>query len=156
MNKVVGIGEFSISNNINDVIRTYALGSCVAVTAYNSRNNVAGMIHIALPAPLEYKNERLNPSYYAVTGIPLLIKNICEHYNCMKGELKIQIYGGARSIKTDDFFCIGFKNIKAVKQILEDMNLNISNSEIGGTFSRTLEMHVATGVVNVVLQPIII
>ncbi|TVY01022.1 hypothetical protein [Paenibacillus cremeus] len=66
--KVVGLGEIACSNNEEDTIITYALSSCVAVTAYCPINKVAGMIHIVLPKPNSEKDERHRPGYYATTG----------------------------------------------------------------------------------------
>ena len=47
MDKIVGIGEYAISNRREDIIKTFALASCVAVTAYSPSKGVAGMVHIA-------------------------------------------------------------------------------------------------------------
>ncbi|GAB1483918.1 hypothetical protein MASR2M78_27350 [Treponema sp.] len=45
----VGIGEWAVSKSIDDVIKTYALGSCVAVIIYDAKAKVGGLIHVALP-----------------------------------------------------------------------------------------------------------
>ena len=45
----VGIGEWIVSNDPADTLKTYALGSCVAVLIYDASQMIAGMIHIALP-----------------------------------------------------------------------------------------------------------
>ena len=49
MNRIVGIGEYVISNAPEDFIKTFALSSCVAVTFYNPSIHLAAMVHIALP-----------------------------------------------------------------------------------------------------------
>lgn len=156
MDKIVGIGELAISNNLGDKLKTFALASCVGVTVYSPIRKVAGMIHVALPNPYEKEDGDNNPSYYAHTGIPLLINKICLEYGCLKGELEINLYGGAESIRKNDVFNIGSKNISAVKKILWDMYLKFNAIEIGGRVSRTLEMDVDTGTVKVITQPIII
>ena len=65
---VVGIGEYRVSRQKNAVLKTYALSSCVAVTAYSPAQQAAGMIHIALPAPFTGAQGQLRPAYYAVTA----------------------------------------------------------------------------------------
>jgi len=155
MDRIVGIGEYAVSNNKNDIIKTFALGSCVAVTVYSMIKNVAGMVHIALPSP-NSSNIDNNTCYYATTAVPFLINKICYEFGCLKDELEIEVFGGAKSVRENDIFKIGQRNVETVKRILNELKLNYTATEIGGTFSRTLEMDVATGKVKVALQPITI
>jgi chemotaxis protein CheD len=108
MDRIVGIGEFVISNHREDIIKTFALASCVAVTAYSSSNRVAGMIHIALPSSSRDVGPNVRPGYYAVTGVPSFINRMCSEYGCYKKDLKIGLYGGSNSIN-EDIFLIGKK-----------------------------------------------
>ena len=48
-NMVVGVGELAISNKRDVVINTYALGFCIAVSAYDTVTKAGGIIHIMLP-----------------------------------------------------------------------------------------------------------
>lgn len=154
MDKIVGIGEYAISNNGKDTIKTFALASCIAMTAYSPAKNAAGIIHIALPAPLEHEGFEQKTCYYAATGIPFLIDKMCREYGCLGGELEIRLYGGADSICSNDVFKIGQKNIEAVKSILLKMKLKASKTQVGGTSSRTLEMDVSTGEVRITVHPL--
>ena len=114
------------------------------------------MIHVALPKPSS-KEERLSrPYYYATSGIPLMIEKLCSNCGCYKSELQIQIFGGAESINDKDIFQIGRKNIEAVIETLNNMNLKISKADIGGRVSRTIELDSNTGAVNITCQPIAI
>ena len=153
MDRFVGIGDFIISNNREDIIKTFALASCVAVTAYCSPSKVAGMIHIALPSPPYDIDIYARPGYYATSGLPLFINKMCSEYGCSKKDLRIDLYGGSNSIN-GDVFQIGKKNIAMVKKILMNMNLLYNIDETGGNVSRTLAMDVATGTVKIMKQPI--
>lgn len=153
---VIGIGEYAISACILDKIKTFALASCVAVTAYSPLKQIAAMIHIALPAPACKAELRKRPAYYAATGIPMMISKLCSEYGCSREELKIQIYGGADSVAEDDVFSIGKRNLEAVIEILNSLNLKIQKAETGGKVSRTIELDVATGEVEMTTQPIVI
>lgn len=153
MERIVGIGEFIISNHSEDIIKTFALASCVAVTAFSPSNRVAGMIHIALPSPPRDVDPNVRPGYYAVTGLPTFIDKVCFEYGCSKKELKFGLYGGSNSIH-EDVFQIGKKNITMIKKILMDMNLVYDIDETGGIISRTLVMNVAMGTVKINTQPI--
>ena len=52
---VVGIGEFAVSNEPDDVIVTHALGSCIAVCLLDPVARVGGLLHFLLP------DSRINP-----------------------------------------------------------------------------------------------
>ena len=153
MDRIVGIGDGIISNNIDEVIKTFALASCVAVCAYHPSKNIAGMAHIALPTNRS-EDKNSNPYYYADTAVPLLINNMCRRYNLSNNELDIKIFGGANSIRHDDVFNIGRSNIQAVRVALEKLELKCRMAETGGTISRTIEMSVSTGAIKVFTQPI--
>jgi chemotaxis protein CheD len=152
--RIVGIGEMIISNNIEDTIKTFALASCVGVAVYSSFRKVGGIIHIALPKPTNSEEGVIRRCYYASTGIPLFINRMCINYGCLKGELRISIFGGANSIRNNDIFNIGRKNIEAVKYMLNEMNLKFNDIETGKSVSRTIELDVFTGEVVVSYQQI--
>lgn len=148
------MGEYIVSNNEEDTIRTFALGSCVAVTVYSRVRRASGMIHVVLPSPLKEKDILERPGYFAVTGVPLLIETICKTYGCRNNQLNIELYGGANSNLGQDVYMIGKKNINAVKGTLHKMGLRIEKEDLSGSESRTLTMDVKTGVVQVYRQPI--
>lgn len=155
MEFVIGIGEYALSKDETDTIKTYALATCIAVIAYSPVKKIGGMVHIALPAPAGKDTiHGKRPGYYASTGIPLLINKLCTEMGCNKGELQIKIYGGADSINENDVFNIGKRNIEAVNNILCESGLGIHTSDVGGTNSRTIELEIATGNVMISLQAI--
>ena len=143
MNNVIGIGEYFVSNREGDTITTYALASCVAVTLYCPVKKAAGMIHIALPEPTDNNTKKLG--YYATTGLPTLFDTMKNAFGCKRNELSIQLFGGANSIRSDDVFCIGQRNIEAIKVMLYEYGVRFNLKEVGGYVSRTIEMEVATG-----------
>lgn len=155
MDHVVGIGQYVISDNKEDFISTYALGSCVAVTVYCPSRSVAGMIHIALPNKLISGDRLYSPYYYADTGLPIFIREIIHRYGCDKRELTVGLYGGAKSLKKD-IFDIGPKNAETIKEILRSYNMYPAIDATGGNISRTIYMSVLTGGVDTVVQPMII
>ena len=153
MDRIIGIGEYYIADDICDVLKTFALSSCVALTVYSPIKKILGMVHIALPNSEIIQNRVIaNPSYYADTAIPLLIHKICLGSGCTKGELEIKLYGGAQSIRKKDVFNIGIRNTEMVELILSQMNLKICYSDIGGNTARSIAVDVATGSVKVIYQ----
>ena len=154
MEHVVGMGDYTISNREDDILRTFSLASCVAVTAYSPLKRIAGMIHVVLPAILAHMDGRERASYFAETGVPLLISDMCYKYGCRKEELQIQLFGGADSIMEQDIFNIGQKNIHAVKLALNKLGLAVFKEDLRGNDSRTITMDVKTGFIEVNRQRI--
>ena len=154
MDKIVGIGDYVISNNQADFIKTFALASCVAVTVYNPFLHLAGMIHIALPdfKTMEVIQSRLG--FYATSAIPLLIDTMSSKFGSRREDLQVKIFGGAGSLRPDDYFKIGEKNIKAVRAALLGLNLKIVDAHIGGVISRSITMSVLTGEIAIYALPI--
>lgn len=154
MNQIIGIGEYIVSNQEEDTLITYALASCVAVTIYCPNKKAAGMIHIALPNPMDMNISSKKLGYYATTGLPILFETMYNKFGCIKETLNIQLFGGANSIRMDDVFSVGPKNIEAVESILSAYKLKYDSKEVGGFISRSIEMKIATGAVKLNTQPI--
>ncbi|MGE5403681.1 MAG: chemotaxis protein CheD [Candidatus Saccharibacteria bacterium] len=147
---LVGIGDYAVSDQVDDIIKTYALGSCVAVTAYYPVTRVLGMVHIALPdSTITPEDKRSRPGYFADTGIDALLKTMCVDYNCNKAYLQLKLYGGAESVSPSDNFNVGKRNLEAIAGRLTGYNMRFDDSETGGTVSRTIEVPVSSGVARI-------
>lgn len=142
---VVGIGEYCVSNDPDDIIKTFALGSCVAVIMYDKIKKIAGLIHIALPYSeiSDEKREKL-PGYFADSGLPLLLDEM-KKKGALFGNMWIKMVGGANVLNTKYNFDIGIRNVLAVKKILWKYNLGITAEDVGENKARTCMMHVGTG-----------
>lgn len=155
MDRVIGIGEYTISDNPDDIIKTYALSSCVALTVYSPVKRILGMVHIALPNSETAQNSIVSsPAYYADAAVPLLINKISFGYGCPGNELEIRLFGGAESMRKDDVFNIGKRNLEAIETKLRQLSLRACYRDIGGFVSRSVEADVATGTVKVICQPL--
>lgn len=152
---IVGMGDCCVTDQEDDIIKTFALASCVAVTAYSPAKKVAGMVHIVLPTPFNDEDKQQRPGYFAETGVPLLLNVMSHEFHCSQTELNLQIYGGARSGQHQDIFNISGRNIETIRSVLLQMGLQIQKSDLGGTESRTLTMETKTGLVKVYRQPIL-
>lgn len=152
---VIGIGEYAISNNEEDVIKTFSLGSCVALTIYCPKNKVLGMVHIALPdSNINLEESKNKPGHFADTAIPLLLDTLSSKYGCNKYDLVCNMYGGSNSIQNDDNFQIGKRNIDSVLNILGEKNVTLNKCDTGGFISRTIEADVKSGTVKLSSYPI--
>lgn len=143
----VGIGEMYVSAVPDEIIKTFALGSCVAVIIYNSASRAAGLIHIALPdSSINQERAKEKPGYFVDTGLPLFLSSMG-----INGENKrkvwIKLAGGSNIMDENHRFDIGKRNILAIKKLLWKERLGIINEDVGGSISRTVGIAVESGLV---------
>lgn len=138
----IGVGELGVSDRIGEVIKTMALGSCVAVIAQSPNRNAAGLLHFQLPeSSINPSLAAGKPGIFADTGIPLLIKGM-EKLGCTPRSLTIKLAGGAQIMDPNNLFNIGKRNYLAVKKLLWAMRLLPSAEDVGGTHSRSVSLTV--------------
>lgn len=147
---IVGIGKFGVSNHKNQVIKTFALGSCIAICALAPSIAVAGLLHTQLPdSSKNPEKAKQNPAAFADTGIPLLFQEMRKK-GCTKYSLvKIKIIGGAKTIKGNHSFDIGMQNILAVKKTLWRFGLGAIAEDVGGDIARTVEVVNGFDIINI-------
>ena len=146
----VGIGEFKYSNDPGDTLKTYGLGSCVAVVLYSKSKQTAGLIHVALPeSAVNPEKARQLPGYFADTGIPRVVEWIDRISGGVRKSFTYKLYGGASILDENNRFDIGRRNALAIKRLLWRYGCGVIKEDLGGTASRTVSIDVATGEVHV-------
>lgn len=146
MNDVhVGIGEFCVSGNHEAVLKTFALGSCVALITYDRFGKVAGLSHFALPdSSVNLERAKEEPGYFVDTGLPVFLEKM-NRANPTGKRLSIKIVGGSNIMDKENHFDIGKRNALAIKRYLWKRQMGIVGEDIGGSISRTVSVSVATG-----------
>ena len=140
----VGIGDLLVSA-AEDEIKTYALGSCVAVVVWDKLRKAGGMIHIALPeGQINPEKARDKPGYFADTGLPVLFSEL-KKAGANRNSCWVKLIGGASILDENHTFDIGRRNALAVKKYLWKIGLALTSEDIGGSISRTVSLNVATG-----------
>lgn len=142
---IVGISDIKISNSTNDVIITYALGSCIGISVYDPVAKVGGLLHYMLPdSNLDEKKAKISPAMFADTGIPSLFK-ACYSLGADKRRMIVKVAGGASILDDSNFFRIGQKNIMAMRKIFWKNNVMITAEDTGANHNRTVRLEVSTG-----------
>lgn len=143
--KNIGIGEWIVSKGEADLLKTYALGSCVAVIIYDAKVRVAGLIHVALPeSNVDPERARIQPGYFADTGLPRMIEEM-KALGASRPNVWVKLAGGASVMDPGNYFDIGKRNILAVKRVLWKSSLGPIAEDTGGSISRTVSFSVADG-----------
>jgi chemotaxis protein CheD len=142
---VVGIGQFEISGQAEQRLKTYGLGSCVAVVMYDRRKKIAGMLHVAYPEVLanSKKVEDL-PGYFVDTGMPLFISAM-QKLDVQKSDMWIALVGGSSIMDETERFNIGKRNTLAVKKWLWKAGLGVLKEDTGGEHYRNVSIAVESG-----------
>jgi chemotaxis protein CheD len=144
--KIIGIAECSVSADASDVLTTYGLGSCIAVTMYDPVARVGGMLHFLLPdqTTAETTRGRANPYVYADSGVAGLIGH-CIQVGAAKRRLRVYSAGGANVMKVAAYFDVGTRNHLSLRKVLRSHGLPLHAEAVGGHCCRTVRLHIATG-----------
>jgi len=141
----VDISDMKVSNRVGDVLVTYALGSCLGVTMYDPVVRVAGMIHCMLPlSKVDPAKAAKMPYMFVDTGVPALFKAISE-LGAQKNRLVVKVAGCGQILGDNKLFKIGERNYTVLRKILWKNDILITGEHVGGNFSRTVFIEVATG-----------
>lgn len=144
----VEIADAKVTSDIDRVLATYSLGSCIGVCLYCDSNKVGGMLHYLLPdSSANPQRAKENPYIYADTGMKVLLNELAA-LGIRKNQLKVKIAGGAQRLKlVSEGFDIGKRNYLAIRKILWKNGMFIDSEDVGGCSPRTLYMDIVDGTV---------
>lgn len=142
---IVGIGECRIACPPAVSVATYALGSCVAVVAWDWKLRVGGLLHAMLPdSAIDPVKARTHPSVFVDTGVPALLRSLIERGSSKK-QLRWCLIGGANMMADSSHFEIGKRNSLALKKVFWRLGVFIDQEDLGGTESRSVRLDLQTG-----------
>lgn len=142
---IVGVGELAVSVTPGDIIRTFALGSCVGVVIVDPVSMVTGMLHLVLPDGTQHVDRATrNPAYFADTGIAALITAIENFAGPRSRKWVCKIAGGAKVLTGagSEAMDIGKRNVLATKKHLWKFGLGPLAEDVGLAHSRTVSVTV--------------
>ncbi len=141
----VGLGEIAVSQNRDEILVAFGLGSCVGIGAYDPVKGIAGLLHAVLPEPLNGSD--LTSTKYVGNGINKLFEEMIKK-GAARERLIIRIAGGANMLTSPGLsktFDIGTRNIAMAQSILESQKMKIVSQNVGGNIGRTLRVYVVDG-----------
>jgi chemotaxis protein CheD len=146
----VGLGELRASRNPGDVLVCYGLGSCVGVAIYDPTALVGALVHVVLPDSGLARTVDM-PGKFADTAIPAAMYEVVR-LGGLPARLTARIAGGARMLQVSGLnsrLDIGARNVDAVRIALERVKIGVTGSDTGGTYGRTMMLHIGSGKVSV-------
>ncbi|WP_059034363.1 chemotaxis protein CheD [Tepidanaerobacter syntrophicus] len=126
---------------------TLGLGSCVGVTLYDNLTKVGGLAHVMLPDSTLSGKKDYNPGKFADTAIDVLIEEMLK-LGASKNRMVSKIAGGAQmfQIKSENnIMQIGKRNVEAVRNKLNQLNIRIIAEDVEGNYGRTIEFFCEDG-----------
>jgi chemotaxis protein CheD len=141
----VGLGEIAVSQNREEILVAFGLGSCVGIGAYDPIKGIAGLLHAVLPEPLNGSD--LTSTKYVGNGINKLFEDMVK-LGAVKERLIVRMAGGANMLTSPGLsktFDIGTRNIAMAQSILEKQKIKVTSQNVGGNTGRTFRVYVVDG-----------
>lgn len=152
-------GEMSILEM--PTIVTTVLGSCVAVTLYNRRLEIAAISHALLPHCKHrvYKNnvldllhsacERCSDAFkYVDCAVSMMIEAF-SRFGIAANETQVQLFGGAKMMAAQKQpggrEPVGLQNSNVAQKVIADHRLTLYAYDIGGAAGRKISFNTKTG-----------
>lgn len=133
----VGLASMGILKG-NGILRTFAIGSSVAIFLHDEKNQVSGCVHSFLPTS---KNIKANANIYKFIDLSILKLTKEMILNGAKQETIVaKIVGGAIMFDfepSQNLIQSGQRNIFATKNILKKLNINLIAESVGGNLGKT-------------------
>ncbi|MBD3243363.1 MAG: chemotaxis protein CheD [Chitinivibrionales bacterium] len=141
----VGISEMCVSDNTNEVLVTYSLGSCVGLSLYDPVLRLGGLIHCMLPSSkADPVKASATPAMFVDTGVSALLQRMFDR-GAQRRRLIAKVAGCAKLLDEKGFFRIGERNYTMVRKLLWTNGVLIAAEDIGGARARSMYLNIATG-----------
>lgn len=141
---VVGVADCQCSNRPGAVLTTYALGSCLGITAYDPGSKVGGLLHVMLPTIRNHHHKDARKVMFVDSGLGELVTGV-QQLGANPRSLEFKVFGGAKVLQADEYFNIGGKNIQMMRDLTAQYSLRVRVWEVAGTVNRTIRLHLADG-----------
>jgi chemotaxis protein CheD len=154
------------------IIKSVGLGSCAAVTLYDTRRRIGGLAHIMLPEAIKREDEKMkrqklrrcedeknlnfstsdflhlsSSTYqYADTAIPALLEVMRKRGTDIQ-DIVAKAVGGARMFSHYEGLGagIGEQNIMSVRELLKKKRIPLIREDTGGNHGRSVEFYLYSG-----------
>lgn len=147
-------GEYYISTNDPVVVRAI-LGSCLAVTMHCPRLQIGGITHSLLPHPLP---GTVVPEGQQGRFVDLIIRRLYRELSAMgakNSDLDVKVFGGGQLLfdpagnPLEKRLCIGRQNAETALNVLTQLGLQVTATDVGGNWGRKLMFYPHQGDVRV-------
>ncbi len=130
-------GEFFSSNSQDELIST-VLGSCIAVTLYDPELRIGGMNHFMLVSSSQDQVAQEKSGRFGEFAVELLLNDMIKK-GAQKKRMIAKVFGGSNMFKVAPLeHNVGEQNIDFAFYYLEQENIPVRASDVGGNLSRKI------------------
>ena len=141
----VQIGEVEV-RGAGVILQSKAIGSCIAIVAYDTAKGIGAMAHIMLPGSAPADKQSPEKTKYAANAIDVMVDKMAR-LGSKNDDIEVAIVGGGNILnREDDTICK--ENIKSVVELLAAKRLKIEAKAVGGTSRRSVSLDVDSGIVS--------
>ena len=127
------------------ILQSKAIGSCVAIVAYDAITSIGALAHVMLPgrAPAKKKVEKTK---YTANAIDAIVNKMSK-LGSKKDDIEVVLVGGGNILnREDDTICKD--NIESALKLLSEKQLKVKAQAVGGTARRSVSLDVEHGIVS--------
>ena len=140
----VQIGEVKAGKG-QVILQSKAIGSCIAIVAYDGTKNIGSLAHVMLPGKAPGGKKTIKKTKYAADAIEAIISKMTR-LGAKKDDIEVVLVGGANVLaRGDDNICDN--NIESVVGLLEKKHLKVRAQALGGMARRSVSLDVERGIV---------
>jgi chemotaxis protein CheD len=142
MKKIIDVntGQVRIGRG-KTALRSVAIGSCIVVAAYDSNNRIGAMAHIMLPGSAPKRSSE--KTKYAANAMEHMFNSMIGA-GANKDNIEACLVGAGNVLqKKDDSICRD--NIESATKLLEQNQIPVRGSVLGGTQRKGVFMDVDSG-----------
>ena len=146
---IAGVGDWVVSAEPDITLATYALGSCIGLSAFDPLARIGGLLHFMLPdSGLNPAKAERQPGAFFDSGFRRLLDDL-QRLGASQRRLRFHMAGAAKAPGHGDFFDIGRRNHLVAKRRLWELGCAVEDEDCGGESSRTLKLRLSDGRVTV-------
>ncbi|MFC1676475.1 chemotaxis protein CheD [Planctomycetota bacterium] len=127
------------------IMRTRAIGSCIAIAAYDPTQRIGSLAHAMLPGRASEKKESEQKTRYMANAIEAIIEGMTS-LGAKVSDIQVFLVGGGNVLERDDD-TICQHNIESAKELLKKNELKLIAHATGGVSRRTISFDVGSGIV---------
>ena len=128
------------------ILKSKAIGSCIAIVAYDAVKNVGALAHVMLPGSAPGGTDVDESMKYAADAIDEIVRRM-SRLGSRNGDIEVSLVGGGNVLRRErDTICRD--NIDSTRELLRKKQLKIRAQAVGGTDRRSVSLDIERGIIS--------
>ena len=128
------------------ILQSKAIGSCIAIVAYDAAKNIGAMAHVMLPGDAPADKDPSEKTKYVANAVDAMVEQMAQ-LGSKSDDVEVALVGGGNILnRENDTICKD--NIESALEILRKKHLRVKARAVGGTNRRSVSLDVERGIVS--------